>query len=88
MARIRRRSRVAAGLSDLLVLDADGVSKSTEGDRSVQAWLERARELDADVIVSAVTLTEVLRGVPHDARRTRPAQQVPDKWRSPLAMGK
>jgi predicted nucleic acid-binding protein len=31
-------------------------------------WLERARELDAEVIVSAVTVSEVVRGVARDAR--------------------
>lgn len=79
MARSRRRSGVPVGVSDLLVLDADGVSKAAEGDRSVQAWLERARELDADVIVSAVTLTEVLRGVPRDAGCNRVLKAV-DLW--------
>ena len=67
MARSRRRDRAPASLSDLLVLDADGVSKAASNDPRVQVWLERARELDADVITSAVTLAEVLRGVARDA---------------------
>lgn len=68
MARPRRRRRVPTGLSDLLVLDAEGLSKAASGDPSVQAWLERARELDADIVVSAVTLSEVVRGVARDAK--------------------
>jgi hypothetical protein len=61
VAKSRRRGRAPAGLSDLLVLDADGVAKAVANDPRVPAWLERARELDADVIVSAVTLAEVVR---------------------------
>lgn len=71
MARPRRRGRVQAGVRDLLVLDAEGISKAASGHRSVQAWLERARELDADIVVSAVTVTEVVRGVARDARLNR-----------------
>ncbi len=71
MARPRRQGRAQTGLSDLLVLDADGVSKAAANDPSVQAWLERARELDADVIISAVTLAEVVRGVARDASVNR-----------------
>lgn len=68
MARSRRRRRVAPGGTDLLVLDADGVSKVAAGDRPARAWLERARELDADIVVCAVTVAEVVRGVARDAR--------------------
>jgi predicted nucleic acid-binding protein len=68
VARPRRRSRATSGLSDLLVLDAEGLSKAASGDPSVHVWLERARELDAEVIVSAVTVSEVVRGVARDAR--------------------
>ena len=71
MARARRRARVATSLTDLLVLDAEGVSKAAANDPRVQAWLERARELDADLIVSAVTVAEVVRGVARDAGRNR-----------------
>ncbi|MGH7512050.1 MAG: type II toxin-antitoxin system VapC family toxin [Gemmatimonadales bacterium] len=71
MARPRRRGDRPTGVTDLLVLDADGVSKAASGDRSVQAWLERARELDADVVVSAVTVAEVVRGVARDAQLNR-----------------
>lgn len=71
MARARRKGRAPAELNDLLVLDAGGVSKVATHDPSVQAWLERARELDADVVVSAVTVAEVVRGVPRDAAPNR-----------------
>jgi predicted nucleic acid-binding protein len=71
VARARRRGRQQDGLTDLLVLDAEGVSKAASHDPSVQAWLERARELDADVAVSAVTVAEVVRGLARDARVNR-----------------
>ncbi len=67
MARSRRRGRIPPGLSDLLVLDAEGVFKAACNDSSVQAWLERARELDADLVVSAVTVAELVRDVARDA---------------------
>ena len=79
MARSRRRGRIPPGLSDLLVLDAEGVAKAAANDRSVQAWLERARELDADLVVSAVTLAELVRGVPGDAGVNRVVKSA-DLW--------
>lgn len=79
MARARRRGRVSPGLSDHLVLDAEGVSKAAAHHRSVQAWLERTRELDADVVVCAVTLAELVRGVPRDAGVDRVVKTA-DLW--------
>ncbi len=79
MARARRRGRISPGLSDLLVLDAEGVSKAASNDPSAQAWLERARELDADVVVSAVTLAELERGVARDAGCNRVIKAA-DVW--------
>ncbi len=49
------------------MLAADGVSKVAAGDRRAQALLVSARDRDARVVVSAVTLAEVLRGTPRDA---------------------
>ncbi|MGH9076135.1 MAG: PIN domain-containing protein [Acidimicrobiales bacterium] len=43
------------------------MNKASYADRSLQAWLERARELDAAIVVSAVTVAELLRGVDRDA---------------------
>ncbi len=71
MARARRRERALGRVSDLLVLGADGVSKAASNDRAVQAWLQRARELDADLVVSAVTLVKLVRGRPADAAINR-----------------
>lgn len=71
MARTRRRRQALARVTDLLVLDADGVSKAASNDRIAQAWLQRARELDADLVVSAVTLAELVRGRPRDAAVNR-----------------
>ncbi len=79
MARRARGGHGPTGLTDLLVLDADGVAKAAANDPAVQAWLERARELDADVVVSAVTLAEVVRGVARDAAHNRVVKAA-DIW--------
>jgi predicted nucleic acid-binding protein len=57
--------RVAAGGS--LVLDAEGLSKLAAGDARVRGFLDSARARRARVAISAITLTEVLRGGPRDA---------------------
>jgi predicted nucleic acid-binding protein len=49
------------------VLDSDGLIKLAAGDNRARAFLTTARERDASVVVSAITLTEVLRGGPRDA---------------------
>jgi predicted nucleic acid-binding protein len=56
--------RVAGGT---LVLDAEGLSKLAAGDARVRGYLDGARARGARVAVSAVTLTEALRGGPRDA---------------------
>lgn len=56
--------RVAGGT---LVLDAEGLSKLAAGDARVRGYLDSARARGASVAVSAVTLTEALRGGPRDA---------------------
>jgi predicted nucleic acid-binding protein len=57
--------RVAAG--GTLVLDSEGLSKLAAGDALARAHLETARSRRAQVAVSAITLTEVLRGGSRDA---------------------
>jgi len=64
MARQRRHGPPVGGT---LVLDADGVTKAAANDRRVQAFLTVARKRDARVVVSTITLAEVLRGGRHDA---------------------
>jgi len=59
------RRPVAAG--GALVLDSEGLSKLAAGDQRARAYFETARKRGARVVVSAVTLTEVLRGGPRDA---------------------
>jgi predicted nucleic acid-binding protein len=61
--------RLAGGT---LVLDSEGLSKLAMGDARARAHLETARVRQARVVVSAITLTEVLRGGPRDA----PVHQV------------
>jgi predicted nucleic acid-binding protein len=56
--------RIAGGA---LVLDAEGLSKLAAGDARVRGYLDSARARGARVAVSALTLTEVLRGGPRDA---------------------
>ncbi|MGQ0779088.1 MAG: type II toxin-antitoxin system VapC family toxin [Pseudonocardiales bacterium] len=56
--------RVAAG--GTLVLDSEGLSKVAAGDPRARAYFETARIRCARVLVSAVTLTEVLRGGSRD----------------------
>ena len=56
--------RVAGGA---LVLDAEGLSKLAAGDARVRGYLDSARARGARVAVSALTLTEALRGGPRDA---------------------
>jgi predicted nucleic acid-binding protein len=50
-----------------LVLDAEGLSKLAAGDARGRGYLDSARARGARVAVSAVTLTEALRGGPRDA---------------------
>jgi predicted nucleic acid-binding protein len=50
-----------------LVLDADGLSKLAAGDARTRGYLDSARNRGARVAVSAITLTEALRGGPRDA---------------------
>ena len=56
--------RVAGGT---LVLDSEGLAKLAAGDARVRGYLDSARARGARAAVSAVTLTEALRGGPRDA---------------------
>ena len=58
----------SAGQIPRPLLDSGAVSKAAEGDIRVRAELAVAEQLGADVHVISVTLTEVLRGDPRDAR--------------------
>ena len=57
--------RVALGGS--LILDSEGLSKLAAGDKLARGYLETAIARRARVEVSAITLTEVLRGDKRDA---------------------
>lgn len=69
----RRRARQVGGT---VVLDADGLTKAARADQRVQALLTSARNRDARVVVSAVTLAQVLRGTPRDAAAHRVVNRV------------
>ena len=56
--------RIAGGV---LVLDAEGLAKLAAGDSRARGYLDSARARGARVAVSALTLTETLRGGPRDA---------------------
>ena len=56
--------RLAAGT---LVLDGEGLSKLAAGDACVRGYLDSVCARGARVAVSALTLTETLRGGPRDA---------------------
>jgi predicted nucleic acid-binding protein len=66
--------RLTAG--GTLVLDSEGLSKLASGDARVRAHLEVARRRGARVVVSAITLTEVLRGGPRDVLTHRVLARV------------
>lgn len=66
--------RVSVG--GTLVLDSEGLSKLAAGNPAVRARLEAARVRGARVIVSAVTLAEVLRGSPSDATTHRVLSRI------------
>lgn len=57
--------RIAGG--GTLVHDSEGLSKLAAGDARTRGYLESARSRRARVVVSAITLTEALRGGPRDA---------------------
>ncbi len=60
-------ARRAIGIGGALVLDSEGLAKLFAGDPRARAFLGTARERRARVVVSAITLTEVLRGNARDA---------------------
>lgn len=60
-------ARRAVSSGGTLVLDSEGLVKLASGDARARAFLATATERGARVIVSAITLTAVLRGGPRDA---------------------
>jgi predicted nucleic acid-binding protein len=62
-----RGSRATSRLPDAVVLDSEGLSRAS-GNARIRAELTMARQFGATVYVSAVTLTETLRGGPRDVR--------------------
>lgn len=69
MARRRRSHRLnRPAVPDGIVLDSGALSAGAHGDARVRAELSLAEQLGVRVHVSSITLTEVLRGHPRDAR--------------------
>jgi predicted nucleic acid-binding protein len=66
--------RIAAG--GTLVLDAEGLAKLAAGDARTRGYLDSAAVRGARVAVSAITLTEVLRGGPRDAPTHRVLSRI------------
>src|SRR5260370_42242746 len=69
-------ARLRGGIGGTLVLDSDGLSKLSNGDRRAVSRVKLAHARDAAVITTATTLTEVLRGGPRDARTYRALSRV------------
>ena len=63
-------------MTGTLVLDSEGLFKLADGDKRTRAYFETARVRRARVVVSAVTLTEVLRGGPRDVSVHRVLSRV------------
>ncbi|MFC4561188.1 type II toxin-antitoxin system VapC family toxin [Nocardiopsis mangrovi] len=59
------RRRVTIG--GTLILDSEGLCKLAEGDGRALAFAKTAYRRRTRVVVSAITLTEVIRGTPRDA---------------------
>lgn len=64
----RPRGPVAPGSAEALLLDAEGLSKAADADPTARAFLLAAERSRTPVVVSAITLTETLRGLRRDAR--------------------
>jgi predicted nucleic acid-binding protein len=64
----RSRGPLARGGTETLLLDAEGLSKAADADPLVRAFILAAQLSRTPVVVSAITLTETLRGHRRDAR--------------------
>lgn len=70
------RPGLTSGRGGTLVLDSEGLAKAAGNDRRVQAELTTALRRQARVLVSAVTLAEVLRGGRRDVAVHRVLNRV------------
>ncbi|MGH3275373.1 MAG: PIN domain-containing protein [Streptosporangiaceae bacterium] len=69
MARSRPHQQLRSQvLPDAILLDSEGLNAAATGSARVRAELALAERLGVTVHVSAITLTETLRGGPRDAR--------------------
>jgi predicted nucleic acid-binding protein len=66
--------RVAA--AGTLVLDAEGLSKLAAGDARIRGYLDSAVARGARIVISAITLTETLRGSSRDAAVRRVLSRI------------
>ena len=64
---VSRSGPMSDGHAAALVLDSQGLSEAARGAPVVRELVRNARSEGAPVVVSAVTLAEVLRGHPQDA---------------------
>jgi predicted nucleic acid-binding protein len=64
------------GIAGTLVLDAQGIIRLAEADKSVFAWARRTDALGGEIVTAASTLAEVLRGGARDARIHRILRRV------------
>src|SRR5712692_1420397 len=69
-------ARLRGDVGGTLVLDAEGLTKLSSGDRRAVSRVKLAHARDAAVVAAATTLTEVLRGGPRDAQVYRALNRV------------
>jgi predicted nucleic acid-binding protein len=60
-------AQLSGGIGGVLVLDAEGLVKLSQGNVVARSYFEDAREAKAAIVTAASTLTEVLRGGPKDS---------------------
>ncbi|HXH78674.1 type II toxin-antitoxin system VapC family toxin [Nocardioides sp.] len=66
----------AVGEGGTLVLDAEGLSKAASNDRAMRIRLAAAYKRDARVVLSAITIAEVLRHPARDANVNRALKKL------------
>lgn len=73
----RRSAGDVGGTGGTVVLDSEGLAAAARNDRRVAAVLASAWARQARVVVSAITLAEVLRGARRDAAVHRVLAKIP-----------
>ena len=83
MARTRRETQ-----AERLILDSGAIIALSRSEERARAYLWRALELDADVVVPVVVLAETLRGGPRDAHVNRVLKAIGEIEPTSVATGR